>query len=217
MNVPRRRATDSGGLDFSPERRTEIIDPTENVKALNTAANARQDDLRHSLSDLFNQHLTMLEKSIDARFGEVRELVHTHNAADKDAFEALRRELNQHNVDDTREHAQILNQSSERMVAMKDLLSASIDGVNRSNGEVKKNVEELRAQVILNQNNGVSTDTYNEFKRGVEAREKIFNDYMLSNQGERTGIKNFWGLIVGAAVGSAALVSVISYITSRLH
>lgn len=211
--VTTRRSTDPEGVGFPRE---VVIDPVEHLRSACDAANVRQDDLRDKLEEQVDRRFAALEKAIDSRFIEIKELIHAHDKADQDSFGALRREMSQHNTDDAVQHANILTTSSERMTAMKDLLSASINGVNRSNEEVKKNVEGLEKTVVLNQQNGVSMDTFGEFKRGVETREKVFNDFMLSNQGERTGIKNFWGQIVAAAIGGAALVSVIQFLGSHV-
>lgn len=211
-----RRSTDEVGVDYRAERGA-IIDPTENVKALSEAGNKRQDDLRAMEEKIFEQRFVDLEKAINARVFELKELVSAHNAADQDSFSALRREMSQHNSDDAREHASILTTSAERMTAMRDLLKASIDGVQASNAEVKRNLEALDKTVLLNQTNSVSTDTFNEFKRAAETRERTFNDYMLSNQGRGEGLKNFWGLIIAAAVGSAALVTVFQFLAGHVR
>ncbi len=208
-----RRQTDPDGVDYSRDR---VIDPTENVKALVVAGMQRQDDLRSSNVELVEQHFSMLEKSIDARIVELKELILAHNLSDQEQFNALRREMSQHNADDARDHASILTASGDRMSAMRDLLTASIAGVTQSNAEVKNNVESLNRTVVLNQTNAVSIDTYNEFKKGVETREAVFNTFMLSNQGERSGVKNFWGQIVAAAVGGAALVSMVQFVASHI-
>lgn len=210
-----RRQSDPEGVDYSRDR-MPVVDPSENVKALSEAANKRQDDLRGYLERLIEQHFAMLEKSVHDRFGEVKDLLAVHQAADQDSFAAIRREMSQHNTDDDKQHLSLSATNTERMTAMRDLLTASIAGVNASNTEVKANVDALTKTVQLNQTNSVSMDTYNEFKRGVETREKVFNDYMLSNQGERSGVKNFWGQIIAAAIGGAALVSMIQFVSSHI-
>lgn len=211
-----RRSTDAVNRDFSFQRGT-VIDPTENVKALSEAGNKRQDDLRGMEEKLVAQRFIDLEKSMHARISELKDLIGAHNTADQDSFNSVRREMSQHNSDDAREHASILTTSAERMAAMRDLLKASIDGVQASNQEVKRNLEALDKTVLLNQTNSVSTDTFNEFKRAAETRERTFNDYMLSNQGERAGFKNFWGLMIAASVGGAALVTVFQFLAGRFH
>ena len=150
MTTSAHRRSDPASADFRRE-----TDPSENVKALNDAANKRQDDLRLALGSEINLHLSQLEKSVDARFLEVKALIAGHDTADADQFNAVRREMSQHGQDDVREHASILVSNQERMTAMKDLLSASIDGVNAATAEVKKNLDDLAKVVTLNQTNSV--------------------------------------------------------------
>jgi hypothetical protein len=163
----------------------------------------REQELRKQQIDthfeLKSQHFVLLEKSIDARFFEIAKEIHRHSSEDE------------------RTHTQIMALGAERMQAAKDLLTAAITGVTRSNDEVKEQVKALSERVTANNIGNVAMDTYNEFKRGVEAREKVFNDYMLSNQGRGEGIKNFWGQIVAAAVGGAALVSMIQFVASHIR
>lgn len=215
------------------KNRPPRIDPTENVKALVVVSNQRQDDLRAAMKAEIDQHfalkrehIEMLERRIDDQLKHIAQIVKDHSDQDLRGFDAVRHELALHLAEDIRVHNQIQELGMERMLAVKDLLQKSIESLDRASRELAVNMDkrfdavvewrQALADVLRQvQRDSISTETFSEFRKTTQTSIDQFQTFMQTNAGEKQGIKNLWGIVISAAIGGAAIISVLQFVIGR--
>lgn len=163
-----------------------------------------------------------LDRTVQERVGYLKDLQERHAELDLREFQSIKSEIRSHLEEAHRTHQTLLNISSERAAAMKELIQSTISSMERAIGEAKGNMETRFNQVNewrqtygdLARSN-ISSDVFDEFKKNVETQLSTFSAYIAANSGERRGVRTVWGVVTSAAVAAAAVVAIISFFVGR--
>lgn len=211
QNGKERRHKNSGvGVDVYGN---PSVDPSENVKALSEAANARQDDLRNSNNLLLDAKIEHLEKMAQLRAEHSKEI----NALESNRLNAIRQ------VD-----VLAVNTAADRAQAAIQALAVT----TTSNAENLRNALNSTASTIATQ----TANTVSQITERLAALEKSsyegigkgrVADPMLAEMveelkglresragisGKSQGISASWGILLGAFSLLAAIGSIIGFL-----
>lgn len=195
------------------------IDPTRNVLDLVEASVKRIDDLRDTDIKRHDDLRDVLKNAFTERIDQLRIMILDHSASDAAQFVVIQHEMQIYAQENERTHKTMLDSGAERMAATKELLTATLIGMDRAIVEAKANIDNrfLVVDSLLRQVNeisrqNVSVETFNEFRKSVDSQMAGFTTFVAQNSGERAGSKSVWGAIVAAAVSGAAAVSIITFL-----
>lgn len=196
-------------------------DPSENVKSLTEAANARQDDLRAAAKELSDTKIAHQKEIGDIRERHQAEL----RRGESERLDSIR-QVDREDVNKTATQAQsaiaalaaVTTTTAETLrTQVATTAAAQATALANSMGEVNKRLSAL--ELSSSEGRGKSAVESPQFAELI-SEQKRMNAIVLGNTGQSAGAKNLWLIMAGVIAllfaGSSVIVGVIAIIMTIL-